>query len=52
MKQPNPMTEEMTEDMFEKARDAFFGTTERSPKSSVSSSQLPNHKTKVLTRCP
>jgi len=40
MKQPNPMTEETTEDMFEKAREAFFKPTDSSPKSIVSSSQL------------
>ena len=39
MKQPNANTEEMTEDMFEKAREAFFRPTDSSPKSSVSSNQ-------------
>jgi hypothetical protein len=33
-------TNQMAEDMFEKAREAFFGTTETSPKSSASSGEF------------
>jgi hypothetical protein len=33
-------TNQMAEDMFEKAREAFFGTTETSPQSSASSGEF------------
>jgi hypothetical protein len=36
MKEANPMAE----DMFEKAREAFFGTSETSPKPSASSAEF------------